>query len=71
MLLILIVLAFLYLKFMVVRHAMNRFIGDICFCMSFSATFIALTLLLLCLSTGAGGGLLLFLIPLALSRVLL
>ena len=71
MLLILIILAFLYLKFMVVRHALNRFIGDICFFMSFSATFIALTLLLLFVGAGAGSGLLLFLIPLVLIRVLL
>lgn len=49
--LLLIILAVLYLKFMVFRHAMNRFYGDICFYISLAGTSLAL-LFFLGLSSG-------------------
>lgn len=54
MLLIVLLLSFLYLKYMFIRHAAQRFYNDICFYFSFSTTFIVLSLFIIWFSIASG-----------------
>lgn len=48
MLLLIVLCGILYLNGMVIRHTLNRFYNDICFYITFSATFFLLGALVVC-----------------------